>query len=100
MTQRPARSLPVLLQLINAEATDPFIMERVVEAFQAGVITNAEARHLQAFEKRPMKSRKRMLEEVADVSPDALAKTSAKLAEAHAKLLEQHPHLRSRRDVP
>ena len=100
MTQRPARPLHVLLHLIHAEATDSFIMERVVEAFQAGVITNAEARHLQAFEKRPMKSRKRMLAEIADVSPDAVAKTGAKLAAAHAKLLEQHPHLRARRDVP
>lgn len=95
-----ARSLPVLLNLIDAEVTDPFIMERVVDAFQAGVITNAEARHLQAFENRPMKSRKRMLAEATDVSDAAMAKMRAKLAEAHAKLLEQHPHLRARRDVP
>lgn len=71
----------------------------IVEAHQAGVITTAEARHLAAFEKRPMKSRKRMLAEATDASDAAVAKMRGKLAEVSARFYAQHPELKDRRDA-
>ena len=82
----PARSLPVLLQLIDAEPTDPLISERIVEAYQAGAITNAEARHLQSFERRSPKSRKRALADAVDARPEAIADMRAKLAAMRERL--------------
>lgn len=86
MTSRP---LPVLLDLIDAKPTDPFIMDRAVEAHQAGLISNAEVRHLQAFERRPVKSRKRALADTVDVSDKAINEMKAKLAAASEALRVQ-----------
>lgn len=77
-----ARPLPVLLDLIGATPTDPFIIDRAVEAHQAGLISNAEVRHLQSFERRPAKSRKRALADTVDVSREEKVEARAKLAEA------------------
>lgn len=82
----PARSLPVLLQLVDVDADDPFMTDRVVEAFQAGVITGAEARHLQSFSKRSPKSRKRALADQRPVSDAEINEMRAKLEVASARL--------------
>ena len=90
----PLRSLPVLLQIIDAEPTDPFMSDRIVDAYQAGVITNAEARHLQSFERRSPKSRKRALADVVDVSPEAIADMRSKLAAMRERLDARDPRQR------
>lgn len=90
----PARSLPVLLQLVDVDVDDPFMMDRVVEAFQAGVITGAEARHLQSFSERSLKSRKRALAAETDVSPVAIEAMRAKLARASERYYATYPNLR------
>lgn len=91
-----ARSLPVLLQLIDAEATDPFMSNRIVEAHQAGIITTAEARHLQSFERRTPKSRQRALADAVDVTPEAVSRMRAKLEAVHAEFIQRYPHLKDR----
>ena len=90
----PARSLPVLLQLINVEADEPFMMDQVVEAFQAGLITGAEARHLESFSERTPKSRKRALAAETGVSDAAIQAMRAKLARASERFYATYPHLR------
>lgn len=84
-----SRPLSVLLDIAGIDVDEPLIMDRVVEAFQAGSITRAETRWLQSFERRSSKSRKRALMESADVSPAAIAEMRAKLSEMRAKLERQ-----------
>lgn len=90
----PVRTLPVLLQLVNVDAEEPFMMDQVVEAFQAGVITGAEARHLQSFSEQSLKSRKRALAAETDVSPVAIEAMRAKLNRASERYYATYPHLR------
>ena len=82
----PARTLPVLLQLVNVDADEPFMMDHVVAAFQAGVITGAEARHLQSFSKRSPKSRKRALADQRPVSDAEIDAMRGKLEAMSARL--------------
>ncbi len=84
-----ARSLPVLLALIDAKAEEPFLSNRIIDAVQAGIITGAEARHLQAFERRPVKARSRMVADAVDVSPEAIAMMRARAAELSVQLRER-----------
>lgn len=86
MSDQSPRSLPVLLQLVNVEAEEPFMMDQVVEAFQAGVITGAEARHLQSFSKRSPKSRKRAIADQRPVSDAEFDEMRPKLEAASARL--------------
>lgn len=90
----PVRTLPVLLQLVDVDVDEPLIMDRVVEAFQAGVITGAEARHLQSFSERSPKSRKRALAAETGVSDAAIQAMRAKLARASERFYATYPHLR------
>lgn len=90
----PVRTLPVLLQLVNVDAEEPFMMDQVVEAFQAGVITGAEARHLQSFSERSPKSRKRALAAETDVSPVAIEAMRTKLNRVMERFYATYPHLR------
>lgn len=89
-----SRTLPALLQLVDVDADDPFILDQVVAALQAGVITGAEARHLQAFSERSPKSRKRALAAETDVSPAAIEAMRTKLARASERFYATYPHLR------
>lgn len=85
------RLLPELLQLIEASPDEPLLSHRIVDAAQAGIITGAEARHLQSFERRSPKSRKRALADSVDVTPDAVAQTRAKLVAVGEELRKRYP---------
>ncbi len=82
----PVRTLPVLLQLVDVDADDPLMMDRVVEAYQAGVITGEEARHLQSFSERSPKSRRCALADQRPVSDAEIDEMRAKLEAASARL--------------
>lgn len=96
MTSTP-RPLDELLQVIGAKWDEPRIMERIVAAYTAKQITAAEARHLQSFEKRPPKSRKRALAQVKDMSPERVEVMKAKLNAVKVKLDAMYPQ---RHDEP
>ena len=95
------RSIPVLLQVIYVDETDPLHAydQRIVAAFDEQRISDAEARLLQRFAGLSPRARKRELEATIDVTPEAIENMRAKLNGVMDRFYGQRPELKDRRDV-
>lgn len=91
-----SRPITELLRIIGADDGLPLYEfdPRTLAAYQAGQITNAEARALQSFGRRSAKGQKRALADARPLAPGAIEEMQAKLAAMSEQLHQRYPDLR------